>query len=88
MGGRSARNKRNVWLISTRPFKEAHFATFPTELVSHCIKADCPEGGMVLKLFLGAGTTGVVAKQQNRYYIGIELNENYVKIAERRIEKT
>ena len=85
--GCPARNKRDVWLIPTRPFKEAHFATFPPELASHCIKAGCPENGVVLDPFFGAGTTGVVAKQLNRNYIGIELNENYVEIAERRIKK-
>jgi DNA modification methylase len=82
-----AHNKRSVWTVATRPFKSEHFATFPPELIRTCIEAGCPPGGVVLDPFFGAGTTGVVAKQLNRHYIGIKLNENYVKIAERRIEK-
>ena len=78
-------NKRSVWTIPTMPFTEAHFATFPELLVSDCIKASCPENGTVLDLFIGAGTTGLVAKKLNRNYIGIELNPEYIKIAERRI---
>jgi len=80
------RNKRSVWTITTKPFKEAHFATFPEDLVVPMIKAGCPEGGTVLDPFFGAGTTGLVAKKLFRNYIGIELNPEYVTMAERRIE--
>jgi DNA modification methylase len=80
-------NKRSVWTVATAGFKEAHFAVFPEELIRPCILAGCPEGGTVLDPFFGSGTTGIVAKKLQRKYIGIELNEEYIKIAERRIEK-
>lgn len=79
------RNKRSVWTITTKPFKEAHFATFPEDLIVPMIKAGCPKGGIVLDPFIGAGTTGVVALKLDRKYIGIELNESYIKIAKDRI---
>lgn len=80
------RNKRSVWTIVTQPFKEAHFATFPTELPETCIKAGCPIGGMVLDPFFGAGTTGLVADRLQRDCIGIELNPAYAEIARKRIQ--
>jgi DNA modification methylase len=79
------RNKRSVWEIATEPFPEAHFATFPTELVRPCVLAGCPEGGTILDPFNGSGTTGVVALRHQRNYIGIELNPEYAAMAERRI---
>ncbi len=79
------RNKRCVWRISTKPFKEAHFAVFPEELVETPIKAGCPKSGIVLDPFMGSGTTAVVAKRLGRNYVGIELNPKYIKMAERRI---
>ena len=79
------RNKRDVWSINVKPNKEAHFATYPPELVSNCIIAGCPEGGIVLDPFMGSGTTGIVANKLNRHYVGIELNPEYVEMAERRI---
>jgi DNA modification methylase len=78
-------NKKSVWTVSTMPFKEAHFATFPEKLIVDCIKAGCPENGIVLDPFMGAGTTALVARKLNRNYIGIELNAEYIKIAEKRI---
>ncbi len=81
----AVRNPRSVWTVTTRPFKEAHFATFPPKLIEPCILAGCPEGGTVLDPFFGAGTTGLVCQQLNRNCIGIELNPEYVKIAERRL---
>jgi DNA modification methylase len=80
------RNKRDVWHINTQPFKEAHFAVFPEKLIEPMILAGCPEGGTVLDPFFGAGTVGVVASRLNRKWIGIELNEAYAEIAERRIK--
>jgi len=150
------RNKRCVWTITTKPFKEAHFATFPEKLIEPMIKAGCPEfvcrecgkarekvrelvggnttghtnrnkekmiqegkfysgnvscplkqnevgiykeigftdcgcnagfdGGIVLDPFMGSGTTALVAKKLNRHYVGIELNPEYVKMAEKRIK--
>tara|TARA_R110001606_G_C15236110_1_gene635674 strand:- start:62 stop:886 length:825 start_codon:yes stop_codon:yes gene_type:complete len=79
------KNRRNVWTITTKPFKDAHFATFPKDLIEPCILAGCPEGGTVLDPFSGAGTTVLVANEHNRKAIGIELNDDYIKIAERRI---
>ena len=83
--GLPARNKRSVWTVNTKPFSEAHFATFPEELIEPMIKAGCPENGIVLDPFFGSGTTGKVSRKLNRNYIGIELNPEYIKIAENRI---
>lgn len=82
------RNKRSVWTIATTPFKGAHFATFPLELVRPCVLAGCPANGTVLDPFFGAGTVGVVCREENRYYVGIEINPEYVRIARRRIAAT
>jgi DNA modification methylase len=79
------RNRRSVWTVATQPFKEAHFATFPPDLIEPCIKAGCPKGGTVLDPFGGAGTTGLVADRLQRDAILIELNPEYAGIAERRI---
>jgi len=80
------RNKRCVWTITTQPFKEAHFATYPEELCYTPIKAGCPEKGIVLDPFFGSGTTGLVALKLNRNFIGIELNPNYIEIAKNRLK--
>jgi DNA modification methylase len=80
------RNKRSVWSVTTRPFKGAHFATFPPALIEPCILAGCPEGGTVLDPFFGAGTTGLVAQRHNRKWIGCEINPEYAAIAQARIE--
>jgi DNA modification methylase len=80
------RNKRDVWVISTQPFKGAHFAVMPEKVAETCVLAGCPEGGVVLDPFFGSGTVGVVALKHNRKYIGIELNPEYVKIAQARID--
>ncbi len=79
-------NLRNVWNIATKPFSEAHFATFPPQLAETCIKAGCPEGGTVLDPFGGSGTTGLVADRLERDAILIELNPEYAAMAERRIK--
>ena len=79
------RNKRSVWTVTTKPFSEAHFATFPEDLIVPCIKAGCPEGGVVLDPFMGAGTTALVAYKLDRKYIGSEINPYYCKIAEKRL---
>lgn len=79
------RNKRDVWSINVKPCKEAHFATYPFELVKHCILAGCPEDGVVLDPFMGSGTTALVAKGLGRNYLGIELNPEYVEIANKRL---
>jgi len=81
------RNKRSVWTVPTRPFKGAHFATFPPQLIEPCILATSREGDTVLDPFFGAGTTGLVAQRHNRRWIGCELNPEYAKLAEERIIK-
>lgn len=81
------RNKRTVWTVPTRPFKGAHFAVFPPDLIRPCILAGCPAGGIVLDPFFGAGTVGVVALQEGRHFIGIELNPEYCEMARERINK-
>jgi DNA modification methylase len=79
-------NLRNVWTVATAAFRESHFATFPPELVEPCIKAGCPEGGVVLDPFGGAGTVGLVAGRLRRDAILIELNPEYAAIARQRID--
>ncbi len=85
---RQMRNKRDVWTVTTSPFPDAHFATFPEKLIEPMVLAGCPKGGTVLDPFMGAGTTGVVAKKLGRDWLGIELNEDYIKMAEKRIQQT
>ena len=80
------RNKRSVWTVATQGYKEAHFATFPEKLIEPCVLAGSRDGGIILDPFIGSGTTAVVAKKHNRGFIGIELNSEYVKMAERRLE--
>ena len=80
------RNKRDVWRIATRPYKEAHFATFPEQLIEPCVLAGSRPNGIVLDPFFGSGTTGVVAEKFGRRYIGIELNEEYVELAKKRLD--
>ena len=84
-GADGMRNKRDVWNVNTKPCKEAHFATYPDTLIKPCVLAGCPEGGIVLDPFMGAGTTGMVARKHGRNYIGIELNAEYIDIANKRI---
>ena len=79
------RNKRSVWNVAPKPFKEAHFATFPPDLIEPCILAGCPVGGTVLDPFMGAGTTAVVAERLGRRWVGSELNPDYCNIAMNRI---
>jgi len=81
------RNKRCVWSINTKPFKESHFATFPEALIKPMVNAGCPENGVVLDIFSGAGTTGIVAIKQDKKYIGIELNPEYIEMSKRRLDK-
>ena len=80
----NGRNKRSVWTITTQPYKDAHFAVFPPKIPELCIKAGTSEGDTVLDPFFGSGTTGWVAQRLGRQWIGIELNEEYIKIANKR----
>ena len=149
MDSSKGRNKRTVWTINPKPFKESHFAVYPEELCETPIKAGCPKfvcvkcgnpkvleierktkevsrnkrdgdgdraiggelqkfkdenpdiikgykptckcnagftSGIVLDPFFGAGTTGVVALKQNKKFIGIELNPEYIEIAKKRLK--
>jgi len=79
------RNKRSVWTVTTKSFKGAHFAVFPMDLIEPCVLAGCPEGGTVLDPFGGSGTTGLVAQNNNRNAILLELNPEYIEIAESRL---
>lgn len=85
VGNAETRNRRSVWTVTTKPFKGAHFATFPVDLITPCIQAGSPEGGFVLDPFGGAGTTGVAARSLNRHAHLIELNPTYADIAVQRI---
>lgn len=87
VGRGGGRNARNVWTIATRPYPEAHFATFPPDLAERCIKAGCPVGGTVLDPFGGAGTTGLVADRLGRDAILIELNPAYAALARDRLSR-
>jgi len=83
--GYSTRNKRSVWTVQTKPFKGAHFATFPQELIEPCILAGAPVGGIVLDPFMGSGTTAQVAQNLGRQYIGCELNTDYKPLQDKRV---
>jgi len=78
------RNKRSVWTVATTPYAGAHFATFPPALIEPCILAGAPAGGVVLDPFFGSGTTGQVAQQLGRHYIGCELNPAYKPLQDER----
>lgn len=80
------KNKRAVWDINTNPSNLPHLAIYPEELCEIPIRAGCPEGGVILDPFFGSGTSGVVALKQGKKFIGIELNGNYCKIAEKRLK--
>jgi len=79
------KNKRDVWTVGTAHYKGSHVAVYPPKLIEPCILAGCPDGGTVLDPFSGSGTTGVVALQNNKKYIGIELSPEYAKLSEDRI---
>jgi DNA modification methylase len=79
------RNRRSVWTVATKPYREAHFATFPPDLVRPMILAGCAVGGTVLDPFAGAGTVGLVALELGRRFLGIELNPAYAEMARKRV---
>jgi DNA modification methylase len=79
------RNKRDVWTVNVRPYKGAHFATYPTALIEPCIKAGSRKNDIVFDPFMGSGTTAQVAKQLGRQYLGCELNKEYEKLQQERI---
>ena len=86
VNGTEWKNKRSVWNVSLKPYKEAHFATYPPDLIEPCILAGCPDNGQVLDPFGGAGTTGMVAQRNNRNCTMIELNPEYADIADKRLQ--
>ena len=79
------KNKRSVWSITNKPYKGSHFATFPPELVENCIKAGSQIGDTILDPFMGSGTTAMVAKRLDRYYLGCELHEDYGNLIQDRL---
>lgn len=81
----AGRNRRTVWTINTKPYKGAHFATFPAELPNICILAGSEPGDLILDPFAGSGTTCSVAKLLGRRFVGIELNSEYAALADKRI---
>lgn len=81
------RNMRCVWSVPTKGLRSAHFAVFPTKLIERPISACCPIKGIILDPFIGSGTTALEAVKQDKNFVGIELNRNYIQIAERRIRK-
>jgi len=84
-GQPGGRNKRSVWTVTTKPFKGAHFAVFPPDLIEPCVLAGSAEGDTVLDPFTGSGTTGMVALRHGRDFVGTELNPEYAAMAEQRI---
>ncbi|HAU1203951.1 site-specific DNA-methyltransferase [Legionella pneumophila serogroup 1] len=81
------RNKRTVWNVSLSKFRGAHFAVFPEKLIEPCILSGCPENGIVLDPFFGAGTTGYVAQNNNRKYLGLEISPVFAEIAKERFNE-
>ena len=80
------KNKRSVWTVTNKPYKGAHFAVFPPDLIEPCILAGSEENDIVLDPFMGSGTTAMLAKKHNRKYIGCELNEDYASLQSDRID--
>lgn len=85
VGNGKTRNRRSVWTVATRPYKGAHFATFPSALIEPCILAGSRIGDIVLDPFMGSGTTAAVAIQHGRQYLGCELNPEYEILQQERI---
>ena len=81
------RSKRSVWTVTTKSYKEAHFATYPEKLIEPCVLAGTKKGDTIIDPFFGAGTAGVVACKHNRKFIGIELNQEYCEISKQRIAR-
>jgi DNA modification methylase len=80
------RNRRSVWTVTTKPYKGAHFATFPMELIEPCILSGSKFGDVVLDPFMGSGTTAAVSIKHGRKYLGCELNPQYDHLQQERIE--
>jgi DNA modification methylase len=85
--GNDMRNKRDVWTVNTKPYKGAHFAVYPEELIEPCVLASTKTGDIVLDPFFGSGTTGAVAQKLGRKWIGCELNKDYEKLQNERLSQ-
>lgn len=85
--GYTTRNRRSVWTVTTRPYKGAHFATFPPDLIEPCILAGSRPNDIVLDPFMGSGTTAQVASQFGRQYLGCELNPDYEQLQRERLKQ-
>ena len=81
----TTKNKRSVWSVTNKPYKHAHFATFPPDLIVPPIKAGSKQGDIILDPFMGSGTTGMVAKQHGRYFVGCELHDDYSELIRQRM---
>ena len=79
------KNKRSVWSVTNKPYRDAHFATYPPDLIEPCILAGSEKGDIVLDPFMGSGTTAMVAKSLGRYYNGCELHEDYSNLIDKRV---
>jgi len=88
IGASETRNRRSVWTVNTKPYKGAHFAVFPSELIEPCINAGAPVGGIVLDPFMGSGTTAQVAQSLGRQYLGCELNPDYKELQDKRVSQS
>ena len=88
MDGKELKRKRSVWEVTTKPYKGAHFAVYPSELIEPCILAGSKNGDIILDPFMGSGTTASVAKSLGRNYIGCELHREYGELIEKRVEET
>lgn len=82
---KKTRNKRDVWYIPTQPFKGSHIAPYPTKLVQPCILSGSNEGDVIIDIFNGSGTTGLVALNHNRKYIGMDINQEYLQLSIQRM---
>ena len=82
------RNKRDVWTVATKPYSGAHFAVYPEELIEPCVLAGSRVGDIVFDPFFGSGTTGAVAQKLGRQYIGCELNPDYEKLQNQRLQQS
>ena len=83
--GNQFKRKKSVWDVKLQPNKDAHFAVFPPDLIKPCILAGSEKNDIILDPFMGSGTTGMVAKELGRYYIGCELHEEYGKLIDKRV---
>ena len=81
------KRKKSVWEVKTKPYKGAHFAVYPTELIVSPILAGSEEGDIILDPFMGSGTTAAVAKSLDRHYLGCELHEEYDELIQKRVNE-